>query len=71
MQHYPKWIYHRELPAKVVHSKEDHDLHKDWKDSPAEFKKAEAASEQAEEILEPVVLDESDLVEQKKAKKKK
>jgi hypothetical protein len=71
MQHYPKWIYHKELPAKIVHSKEDHDQHKDWKESPFEIKKPELKTEQPEEILKPIILEESDLVEQKKEKKKK
>lgn len=38
MQNYPKWIFHKTLPAKIVETKEEHDAQgPEWKETPAAF----------------------------------
>ena len=46
---YPKWLYHKTLPEKVVNSKEEHDaLGKGWEETPAAFdKKSDEASQES------------------------
>jgi len=34
MSSYPKWIFHPEHPAKIVHSPAEHAEHSDWKEAP-------------------------------------
>ena len=35
MEQYPKWIYHKTIPAKIVETKEDHDAQgPEWKETP-------------------------------------
>lgn len=41
-QPYPKWVYHRELKAKIVKDEKEHKaLGADWGLSPADFEKPE------------------------------
>jgi hypothetical protein len=42
MSSYPKWLYHSEHPAKVVHSAEEHAEHDGWQEEPVSEVSAEA-----------------------------
>lgn len=44
---YPKWIYSKELEAKIVYSKEEHEAHKGWEEAP--FAKPEKQDETPQE----------------------
>lgn len=37
MSVYPKWIYSKDHEAKIVHSKEEHEAHKGWEETPTAF----------------------------------
>lgn len=43
-EHYPKFLYHATEPARVVHSKDEHEvIGEGWHESPADLRKPEAA----------------------------
>ena len=45
MQHYPKWIFHKTLPAMIVETKEEHDAQgPEWKETPAAFIEEQASA---------------------------
>ena len=47
---YPKWIYHKTHPAKIVNDPAEHESHgREWKESPAHFTE-ESDKEATEDI---------------------
>lgn len=46
MSVYPKWIYHETLEPKIVFSKEEHEAHTGWEETPAAFVKESNAKAQ-------------------------
>lgn len=69
-QEFPKWIYHKDLPARMVNSKEEQDMWgEDWKESPAEHIKEEkdlSLEDMTEEEIKKIALEKG--VSKKKVK---
>jgi hypothetical protein len=48
---YPKWIFHKELPARIVYSKEQHSVFgEEWQESPAAFVEKEKVPKNIEDM---------------------
>lgn len=51
---YPKWVYHRELPAKIVQHEQEHQaLGGGWKESPVDHEQPELLIEEAPTDVPP------------------